>query len=227
MIFTFVNSKGGVGKSTIATHFAAWLQNLGIKTLLIDTDKQGSGASWVLARKDELDEKGEPRVRSRNFDPQMTPQVMRLYDREIVTEGRNHAANYQVTVIDTKGSDSSGVRSALIISDFALVPIRDGDFDRRAIDGLVEILNDVSTVNEKLKVMSFLNQIDNRRSFPWDVHKDLEENGLAPLGTALKFRAAYSRSNTCETIFEMEKPDEKAVFELNKLFKEIMEEAKK
>jgi chromosome partitioning protein len=38
------NTKGGVGKSTIAVHLAVWLHDLGVKVALLDMDKQRSSA---------------------------------------------------------------------------------------------------------------------------------------------------------------------------------------
>lgn len=200
---------------------------MGYSVLLIDTDKQGSSASWVLARKSDTDEDGNVRLRSEGFNPAMTPDCMRLYDKEIMTEGPSHANKYDFTIIDTRGSDSSGMRASLIISDFAIIPVRDGGFDRRAINDLTEALNDVSIVNSKLQVMSFLNQIDARRKYPKESFETLLESGLSPIEPYLRFRASYSRAAEAETVFEMEDPDGNDIFEMNRVFKEILKGASK
>ena len=44
------SSKGGVGKTTIATHLAAQLALAGQRTVLVDADPQGSSTRWAQRR---------------------------------------------------------------------------------------------------------------------------------------------------------------------------------
>ena len=47
MIIVVANSKGGVGKSTIAVHLAAWLHEQGHQVVLADCDTQHSSSDWL------------------------------------------------------------------------------------------------------------------------------------------------------------------------------------
>ena len=47
MIVTIANSKGGVGKSTLAVHLAAWLHEQGHRVVLADCDTQHSSSDWM------------------------------------------------------------------------------------------------------------------------------------------------------------------------------------
>ncbi len=52
MIVAVVNTKGGTGKSTIATHLAAHFANRNYKTGLADLDRQKSSTAWLRRRPD-------------------------------------------------------------------------------------------------------------------------------------------------------------------------------
>src|SRR5262245_15747444 len=47
MIIVVANSKGGVGKSTLAVHVAAWLHGQGRNVTLADCDAQHSSSDWL------------------------------------------------------------------------------------------------------------------------------------------------------------------------------------
>ena len=49
-----INSKGGAGKTTVATNLAAWLASRGEATTLIDSDPQASSQQWVKSRNSNL-----------------------------------------------------------------------------------------------------------------------------------------------------------------------------
>jgi len=47
MIYGLTNSKGGVGKTTIAVHLAAWLAKKKRTVIFIDADPQSSASQWI------------------------------------------------------------------------------------------------------------------------------------------------------------------------------------
>src|SRR5580704_16124276 len=47
MVIVLANSKGGVGKSTLAVHLATWLHEQGSHVILADCDNQRSSSDWM------------------------------------------------------------------------------------------------------------------------------------------------------------------------------------
>ena len=55
MIVALANAKGGVGKSTLAVHLAAWWKERAASVALVDADAQGSSSVWLREAEQALD----------------------------------------------------------------------------------------------------------------------------------------------------------------------------
>jgi chromosome partitioning protein len=123
-IISFVNQKGGTGKSVLAINLAVAADLAGEKVCLIDLDKQGTVAHWYETRTAE------------------TPAVL---DSEQVSDlddalDKLSAAGFTLTVIDTKGEDSHGTRGAMQAATLCLIPIRPAGPDLHATRPTMEAL---------------------------------------------------------------------------------------
>ena len=105
MIVSFLNEKGGVGKSTLSVNVAAYLAKKRRKVLLIDADTQGTVAAWAALREDS------------KF------QVVSMARDNMARDAMAMAVDYQDVIIDGPPGTGKFTRAAIIASDVVLVPI--------------------------------------------------------------------------------------------------------
>src|SRR5580698_1287900 len=104
MIIAIANSKGGVGKSTLAVHLAAWLHDQGHRVTLADCDTQQSSSEWIR--------EAVPEIKAVRLD---NPDVILSELPALYSE-----ADY--VVADGPGSQSETSRALLLRADLAIVP---------------------------------------------------------------------------------------------------------
>lgn len=208
MRIAVVNTKGGVGKTTIATHLAALFADLA-PTLLIDGDPQASAASWAAWR------------REANRDP--SPVTTCLVGKAVFDEGKNLAKSFAHTVVDAGGRDSAGLRGALLLAERAIVPVGASNLDAAAMTDLLEIVELAKDFNAVLDVRVLLMRIDPRTKDTGEMIEYLRENKLQILDARICERVAYRRAiGEGATVAEIGK-DPQAVAEMAALFKEIQQ----
>ena len=138
------NSKGGVGKSTIATNLAVSLATRGRDVLLVDADKQvATATNWAQERAELGD--SVPEVPSVQASGDLRPTLRDLRRR------------YQDLVIDVSARDSQELRTAMLVADILLVPTRASQADLWVLEQLSELVQDVRTINEDLRCWAVVN----------------------------------------------------------------------
>lgn len=147
MIITIGGIKGGNGKSTIATNFAVMRSCAGKDLLLVDADEQKSATIFATIRRQEHPER-----------PQCTCTIL-------VNEGvRDNVptlhAKFDDVIIDVGGRDTVSQRAAIMVSDLVLVPFNPRAVDIWTIEDIEKMVARMRLLNERVRVLSFINRAD-------------------------------------------------------------------
>ncbi len=206
MIYAVANTKGGVGKTTVAVHLATLLAKQA-PTLLIDADPQASAASWAAWRRDA----------GRSPSPTTTS----LIGKAILEEGKSLSTGFAHTVIDVGGRDSAGLRASLLLAQRAIIPVGASNLDAAAMTDLMEIVELAKEYNTGLDVRVLLMRVDTRTKDTGEMLDYLKEQGLNVLTSRICERVAFRRAIGEGAIAQELGKDASATAEVEAFFAEV------
>lgn len=119
-VITFASRKGGVGKSTLTAHVAAYARLSGHRCLIIDADPQGSLTLWHSKRTI-----GDLPLQS----------AARGIDRLVASA---QVAGIDWVFIDTAPTTWLVVQEAIRVATMVMIPVRPGFFDIAAVQETVK-----------------------------------------------------------------------------------------
>jgi chromosome partitioning protein len=205
MIVTIGNTKGGVGKTTVAVNLAILQAGKGRDVLLVDGDEQGSASLFSQLRAELLGKSGYTAVG--------------LYGAAVRTQVRQLAPKYDDVVIDVGGRDTGSLRAALTVSDIVLVPVQPRTFDIWALDAMAVLIAEAREINPRLYAFAFLNAADAQGRDNTDAREAMAElSGIRALDVMIVRRKAFPNAAAQgRGVVEMRPADTKAVEELSAL----------
>lgn len=201
MILTIGATKGGVGKSTIATNLSVLAAQDGKSVLLVDADIQASSMAFRSIRK-------QDDIQAIQITTPTLHKDLGQFKQDWI-------------IIDAGGRDSGAFRSAIMASDVLIIPCLPSSVDFWAADDVIEILKE-ARIYKTIEAYFILNQV---------IPKTKLANEIVEAMNVFSEHANLLKSNLCSRIAYknafsegkgvVELSDKKAAEETKQLYNEI------
>lgn len=210
MIVTVGNTKGGVGKTTLAMNLAIARALAGRDVWLIDGDRQGTAQTAITIR---AETGRQPLIACAQYADGAT---LRAQIQKV-------GSKFEDIVIDAGGRDSTALRAALVLSDVLVVPYAPRSLDVWALADICNLIDEARAVRDGLRAVAVLNNAD---AVGQDNQEAIEALADFPqleyLATPIGRRKAVANgAGQGLSVLEMNPKDPKACEEITALFNAV------
>jgi chromosome partitioning protein len=183
MILTVGNTKGGVGKTTLALNIAIERARQGQDVLFVDADEQRTASDFFALRSDRLGDPGVTHVA--------------LSGLAVRKQTARMSPKYDDVVIDVGGRDTTALRAALVVADCVLVPSQPRSFDLWALEIMASLIRDAIAINDALRAFAILCRADPQGADNAEAARTLAGvEGLTYLDTPIVMRKAWANASS-------------------------------
>ncbi|KRH78450.1 sporulation initiation inhibitor protein Soj [Ferrovum sp. JA12] len=180
MIIALLNQKGGVGKTTLATHIAGELSLQGSSVILLDADPQGSALDWTQRRS----QNGLPRLFS----------AVGLARETLHQEAPELARRCDHIVIDGPPRIAALARSALLAADLVLIPVQPSPYDVWASAEMVSLIREAQVFRPTLRAAFVINRRVSTTVIGREARNALTDQPLPSLLSEVRQRIVFADS---------------------------------
>lgn len=172
-VISFVNQKGGSGKSTIAINVALEL-NQRKKTILLDTDTQQSAYQTLVKRDD---------ISCEFLDSPPHKTIDRF-------------SKYDFVVLDSPPHSQEIARSVIISSNIVILPVSDSPLDIHSVATTYDLILEARKIRRSIKAFFLLNRIQPNTTLADQIQEALENlyPKMKTFKTELHYRVDFRKS---------------------------------
>ncbi|EKN4774939.1 MAG: AAA family ATPase [Yersinia sp. (in: enterobacteria)] len=201
-VVSFINPKGGVGKSTSVINVATCLVRSGHSVAVVDTDPQMSLTNWNKSGK-------------ANFA------VFTADSEKDVYQIRKELKNYDYAIVDGAASLSVITSAAVMVSDLIIIPVSPSPLDFSASGAVLTVI-EAQAFNRPVEARFLITRKVNNASMLTLLKDSIKQTGIERFKTALSHRQTYIKTLVDgDTVFDSK--DSAAKGEVEVLTKEIID----
>lgn len=207
MILALAQTKGGVGKTTLAVNLAIERATRARRdVLLVDADDQATATDFAALR-------SETRGGAIGYTS------IQLSGAGVRSQVLALQPKYDDIIIDVGGRDTAGLRAALTVAQVAVVPFQPRSFDVWTIDKVASLVSEARTINPGLRAVAIINCADPQGADNAAAAEALDENPeISFLPASIGRRKAFPNAAAAGlSVLELPHPDSKANNELRVL----------
>ena len=233
-LLAFAPSKGGVGKTTMATECSVRALLNGYSTILIDSDPQQHALSWGACRAEkEAEGMRIPQLPVAAATRAPGTATKAALHQHLATL-RRAADAYDLVFVDLGGADSFELRATVQVANLVVVPIIPSNFNGWGYERLYNSLEESRTLNPSVRVLGVLNMLSTHSvGGPREeaeargalAESFVEEEGYRLADAGLRARTVYRRhreDGLCLGELSGNAFDSKADAEAQAVFKETL-----